>query len=47
MGALAGETRGALAEHFSNTALFPGWKLLVSELNWDVTLVPLAVTKPR
>ncbi|HYG74519.1 MAG TPA: hypothetical protein VEK08_05895, partial [Planctomycetota bacterium] len=40
IGALGAEARGPLSEHFKNPALFPSWKLLLSELNWEITLLP-------
>ncbi|HEY3324671.1 MAG TPA: hypothetical protein VGP72_29740 [Planctomycetota bacterium] len=40
MGALAGESKGSLGEQFGRAALLPGWRLLLSELSWEISLVP-------
>jgi len=46
MGALIGEQRGTLAEQFGNPALLPTWKLLLSELHWDITVSPKVRVTP-
>jgi hypothetical protein len=46
MGALVSESRGSLEEQFANPTLFPAWKLLLSELEWNITLNPSVQLSP-
>ena len=40
MGALVAESKGPLEDQFANPTLFPRWKLLLSELEWNISLSP-------
>jgi len=40
MGALVAESKGSLEDQFANPTLFPRWKLLLSELEWNISLSP-------
>jgi hypothetical protein len=38
LGAVASERDGRLIDQFAKPSLFPAWRLLVSELEWNIDL---------
>ena len=42
LGALQAEQDGLLRQQFEKAGLFPAWRLLLADLEWDVTLLPSA-----
>jgi len=45
LGALQTERDGALRQQFEKASLFPAWRLLLADLEWDITLLPSAATE--
>lgn len=44
LGALQAEGDGLLRQQFEKASLFSAWRLLLADLEWDVTLLPSAAT---
>ncbi|MCY3018102.1 MAG: hypothetical protein NTW87_03600 [Planctomycetota bacterium] len=42
LGTLQAEREGTLRENLEKPSLFPAWRLLLSELNWDISVWPSA-----
>lgn len=44
LGALQSEREGPLRQQFEKASLFPAWRLLLADLEWNVSLLPAAAT---